>query len=142
MTCGHILFVGHDVCARVSVLEHVGYTVATCACEADAMRQALAAGSVDAVLFQCTPEPPSRMLLGTCRVLTNAPIVLFADRESPYLRSDFDAVVPNLCEPREWLWRVGEAIAAWRYPDRAKPPQAAVPRDGYSGLPCKTGSQI
>lgn len=141
MTSGHILFVGQDVCARVRVLEHMGYSVATCPCEADALRQALAAGDVDAVLFQCTPEPPSGMLLGTCRLLTSVPIVLFADRTSQFRLHDYDAVVPNLCDPQEWVSKIGKVIAAHRQPDRAKPPRADASSNGNSGAMCKTGTQ-
>ncbi len=119
----------------------MGYGVEACVCEADALRQALAAGAVDAVLFQCTPEPPSRMLLGTCRALTSAPIVLFADRESPFRGGDFDAVVPNLCEPREWLLKIATVIAEHRDPERAKPPQGAAPGEENLRIASKTGNQ-
>jgi hypothetical protein len=101
MTSGHVLLVGDDLCARANVLEHVGYLVACCACEADALRKTLV-HSVDAVLFQCMPEPPSPALLSTCSALTHAPIVLFADSNSAFNSSDFELVVPNLRNPREW----------------------------------------
>jgi hypothetical protein len=126
MTSGHVLLVGDDLCARANVLEHVGYLVACCACEADALRKTLV-HSVDAVLFQCMPEPPSPALLSTCSALTHAPIVLFADSNSAFNSSDFDLVVPNLCNPREWLPKLAETIASSRGPEFAKLPQRALP---------------
>ena len=121
MTAGHILFVGEDICARVEVLEHSGYRVSGCACEVNALRDALRQGVFSAVVFQCTPEPPSRLLLSTCRGLTRAPLLLFADRNSPFIARDYDAVIPNLCNPREWLADLETTIAT-----HGKAPQAEV----------------
>jgi hypothetical protein len=121
MTSGHILFVGDDICARVDVLKHVGYTVMTCACEVEALRKALVekdANQVDAVLFQCVPEAPSRDLVSACRAMTHAPVVLFADRDSSFRPGDFDAVVPNLCDPREWISQLAGVIARRRERER------------------------
>jgi hypothetical protein len=126
MASGNILFVGDDPCARADVLEHVGYKVARCACDTDALGQALR-HPVDAVLFQCRPEPPSEAVLSTCRKLTNAPILLFADHNSFFNTRDFDVVVPNLCNPREWLSELGGMIASYRDRERSKSPQAASP---------------
>ena len=126
MTSGHILFVGVNLCARANILEHVGYSVVRCDCDENALRKALA-HSVDAVLFQCTPEPPSGAVLSACRSLTNAPILLFADHNSSFNPSDYDVIVPNLCNPREWLSELAGMIASSRDRERAKPPQPASP---------------
>lgn len=127
MTAGHILFVGEDICARVEVLEHSGYRVANCACEPDAVRDALGSDRFDAIVFQCTPEPPSRVLLSICRGLTRAPLLLFADRNSPFVARDFDAIVPNLCNPREWLADLQAVIAG-----NGKAPRADVRESTFS----------
>lgn len=124
MISGHILFVGEDICARIEVLEHTGYRVSNCACDTEAVRGALAGKRFDAVVFQCTPEPPSQLLLETCRALSNVPFVLFADRNSPFVARDFDAVVPNLCNPREWLSDLEGVIAMHGRPDHGKAPQS------------------
>jgi hypothetical protein len=126
MTSGQVLFVGDDLCARANVLEHVGYSVVRCACDVDAVRNALV-GWVDAVLFQCTPEPPSEAVLSMCRTITDAPILLFADQNSFFNPGDFDVVVRNLCNPRDWLPELAAMIASSRDRQRAKPPQAASP---------------
>jgi len=124
VTSGHILFVGEDMCARIEVLEHTGYRVANCACETDAIRDALVGNRFDAVIFQCMPEPPSVPLLSTCRTFSSAPFVLFADRNSPFHVRDYDAVVPNLCNPREWLSDLEAVIATHREPNHGKAPQS------------------
>lgn len=124
MNTGKILYVGDDICARVNVLEHVGYTVATCDCETASLREALTSSSFDAVLFQCIPEPPGQQLLDLCRALSGAPLVIFADYQLSFNLRDFDAVVPVLSNPRVWLREIAAAIALHRNPDRAKPPQA------------------
>lgn len=126
MVCGNILFVGDDPCARVDVLEHVGYKVARCACDAEALGEALG-HPVDAVLFQCTPEPPPASVLSTCRALTKAPVLLFADHNACFNPRDFDVIVPNLCNPRDWLSELGGMIARSYDSERSKPPQAASP---------------
>lgn len=123
MITGNILFVGDDLCARVHVLKSVGYTVADCACDADSLRDALAASSYDAILFHCMPTPPPRLLLDLCRALSNAPVVIFADTLSSFEVADFDVVVPGLCSPSAWLPELAAAIALHRERDRAKPPQ-------------------
>lgn len=127
VTYGHILFVGEDICARLEVLEHTGYRVARCPCETDAIRDALAGNRFDAVIFQCTPEPPSPLLLSTCRTLSSAPFVLFADRNSPFHVRDFEAVVPNLCNPREWLSDLKAVIATYHHPSLGKAPRSESP---------------
>jgi hypothetical protein len=122
-TSGTLVFVGVDVCARTNVLASAGYGLRCCECETNDLREALSRGPVDAVLFQCVPEPPSRVLLATARALTNAPVILFADESSNYNESEFDMVLSGLCSPNEWLPPIAEALAAHRNPERRKPPQ-------------------
>ncbi len=138
VTSGSVLFVGVDLCARTDVLASRGSKVLRCECGVEALREALMKSAVDAVLFQCTPEPPSGLLLATARVLTSAPLVLFADGISSYNLRDFDAVVPALCSPCEWLPQIAEAIAAHPRRAEAKPPRAAVLTAEASAL--KNGS--
>ena len=126
MVSGNVLFVGDDLCARADVLKHVGYKVARCACDADALGRALR-HPVDAVLFQCRPEPPSEAVLSTCRALTNAPILLFEDHNSSFNPRLFDVVVPNLCSPRDWLLELAQMIGSSRERELSKSPQAASP---------------
>lgn len=131
MNTGMILFVGDDLCARINVLEHVGYTVITSVCNADSLRDAFAAKQFDAVIFNCFPEPPSRMLLDLCHTLSRAPLVIFADHQSSFHVRDFEVVVPNLCGPREWLSQLAAAIAFNRNPDRAKRPRSEPYAPGH-----------
>lgn len=130
LTSGTILFVGTDICARMNVLAAAGYHVLRCGSDPDSLRQALVHTPVEAVLFQCIPQPPSRPLLATARILTNAPVILFADPSSIYDTRDFDAVLMGLCSPHEWLPEIAEAIKSHRNADRSKPPQSAsAPQD-------------
>jgi hypothetical protein len=123
---GTIVFVGTDVCARTNVLASAGYTLRECECEVNELREALLQGPADAVLFQCIPEPPSRLILTTARALTAAPLVLFADQSSAYDPEDFNVVLAGLCSPLEWLPPITKAIASHRNLDQPKPPRSEV----------------
>ena len=118
-----ILFVGHDFCARTDVLASVGYRVIRCESDADAVQSALTENAVDAVLFQCEPEPPSHPIIATARSLSRAPLILFAGN-SIYNPRDFDVLLESLCSPREWLCPLAAAIASYQNPEHAKPPQS------------------
>ena len=114
MLTAPILYVGEDICRRVSVLEKVGARVRRTPCSASALSEALSGNAqYSAIAFHEDQEPIPQDVLEAARPCPS-PLILFENPVIPYNPADFDLIIPALAPPIVWLRSIQSTISESR----------------------------
>lgn len=105
-----IVHFGADECARLTVLESVGYQVDACGTSIARLVAQLQACAADAVLVTESRTTKIKEAVTVSRANTPAPLVLFEDASCRHESLSFDVIIPPLTPPADWLREIHRVI--------------------------------